>query len=210
VTAVRTAAVCLALTGIALAGPSFRIGTKLTWRGDAGSSGLANDQRLGQVTMVNYDAAFVGTTVEGVYGPVWNVFSGRIDLCQVSVNSDATLMVELLPMFGLDVMIEPPMGWRVKPYVWGGARSPSYVKSTDAPPPGLLIASATHWCGGLGARFRLTRRIDLFAETQLYSNNLWRNGNPSLQTGAWKSSWNGSMVGGLVGAEIGARFALGK
>ena len=208
--AAKTAGVCLVLAGIALAGPSFRIGTKLTWRGDAGSSGLAYDQLLGQVRMVNYDAAFVGATVEGLYGPVWNVLSGRIDLYQVRVSADAGPAFELLPMLGLDVMLEPPMDWRAKPYVWGGTRSPSYIESSDAPPPGLLFAMQTHWCGGLGAKFKLTRRIDLFAETQLYSSNLWRNGNQLLQTGAWKASWNGSVVEGLVGAELGARFALGK
>jgi len=102
---------CLLLFGLAIAGPSFRIGTKLTWRGDAGSSGLAYDKLLGQVRMVNYDAAFVGATVEALYGPVWNVLSGRIDLYQVRVSAAAGPAFGLLPMFGLDVMVEPPMDW---------------------------------------------------------------------------------------------------
>jgi hypothetical protein len=160
--------------------------------------------------MVNYDAAFVGATVEGLYGPVWSVFSGRIDLYQVSVSANSGPRVALLPMFGLDVVVEPPVDWRVKPYVWGGARTASHIQSYNLPPPGSPHASETHWCGGLGATFRLTKRIDLFAETQLYSNNLWRGGTQALQTGAWKASWNGSVAEGLVAAEIGARFALRK
>jgi hypothetical protein len=194
VNAARTAGVCLVLAGIALAEPAFRIGTKLTWRSDAGSSDLVYDRFGEPVVIVNYDDEFVGATVEAVYGPVWNVLSGRIDLYQVRVHPfDAPAEFMLFPMLGLDVMAEPPVDWRVKPYVWVGARTTIYTVSSASSPIEFQQDLETHWRGGLGARLTLTKRIDLFAEAQLYSSYLWRDD-----------------VSGLVGAEVGARFALGE
>jgi hypothetical protein len=211
VTAAKTAGVCLILAGLALAGPSFRIGTKLTWRGDAGSTGLVYDRFGEPIVMVNYDREFVGATVEATYGPVWNVLSGRIDLYQIRVHpDDALIEFFLFPMFGLDVMAEPPVDWRVKPYVWAGARATAYTVSFGPYPPEWHPLSAAHWCGGIGARWRLTKRTELFAETQLYSNDIWRDGFSRLHNGSITSRLSGVEVSGLVGAEIGARFALGK
>jgi hypothetical protein len=211
VTAARTAGVCLFLAGIALAGPSFRIGTKLTWRSDAGSSGSVYDRFGEPLVMVNYDREFVGATVEATYGPMWNVFSGRIDLYQISVHpDDAMIEFFLFPMFGLDVMAEPPADWRVKPYVWAGARATAYTESFASSPFELPHGWGTHWCGGIGARYRLTKRIDLFAETQLYSSDIWRDCGSMHHVGSFTSRLSGTEVSGLVGAEIGARFALGK
>ncbi len=203
-----TAAVCLSLAGIALAGPTFRIGTKLTWRGAAGSSGIGYDVPGERVVMVNYDGAFVGATAEVVYGPVWRVLSGRIDIFQIRViPDDALLMIHLLPMLGLDVMAEPPVNWRMRPYVWAGARAPDHVETNHRP---LRYEFGTHWCGGLGARYTLTERIELFAETQLYSNDIWRHGVSAFHQGSLSGRLTGTETTGLLAAELGARFALGK
>lgn len=207
----RTAGVCLLLAGIALAGPSFRIGAKLTWRSEAGSSGVVYDQFGEQVIMVNYDQEFVGATVEATYGPAWNVLSGRIDLYQVRIRPfDAPFEFLLFPMLGLDVMAESPFDWRVKPYVWTGARTTAYTGFYGMGPPEFGYHTETHWCGGVGARLRLTNRTDLFAETQLYSNDIWRGGSRCLPGGSVAQRVSGIEVVGLVGAEVGARFALGK
>jgi hypothetical protein len=207
----RTAGVCLVLAGIALAGPSFRIGTKLTWRGDAGSSVVVYDRFGEQVIMVNYDEKFVGATVEAVYGPAWNVLSGRIDLYQIRVHpDDGQLEFSLLPMLGLDVLAEPPVDWRVKPYFWVGARATAYTASFASSLFELPHGWGTHWVGGFGAEFSLTKRIDLFAEALLYSSDLWRDGMSRLDEGSFTNRLSGMEVSGLVGAEIGARFALGK
>jgi hypothetical protein len=209
--AARTVGAFLVLAGIALAGPQFRIGTKLTWRGDAGSSGLAYDRFGEPLVMVNYEREFLGATAEIVYGPVWNVLSGRIDLYQISVYpDDAFIVFSLLPMLGLDLMAAPPVDWRLKPYIWTGARAAIsnaiYAPHTFEIPHGL----GTHWVGGLGATFKLTKRIDLFGEAQLYSSDIWRDGGWITHDGAFVSRLSGTEVSGVVGAEIGARFALGK
>ena len=209
-TAVRTAGVCLVLAGIALAGPSFRIGTKLTWRSDAGSSGLVYDRFGEPVVMVNYDGGFVGATVEAVYGPLWKVLSGRIDLYQVRVYPpDARTEFRLLPMLGIDVMAELHVDWRVKPYVWVGARDAD-LESFGSSPVELQHGSGSHLWGGLGAEFALTKRIDLFAEAELYSDDFWRDEFSIVPPGSLTDRVTGTEVSGLVGAELGARFALGK
>jgi hypothetical protein len=161
--------------------------------------------------MVNYDGEFVAATVEGLYGPVWNVLTGRIDLYQVrSHYFDAPTEFVLFPMLGLDVMVEPPVDWRVKPYFWVGARATAYTVWFAPPPNEPLAGLETHWRGGLGAKFNLTKRTELFAEAQLYSNDLMRDNVGILHEGSFTNRLTGIEVSGLVGAEIGARFALGK
>lgn len=190
--AVRTAGVCLVLTGIALAGPAFRIGTKLTTHlGESYSSS-------GDTTMrVVYDKYSVGPAVEASYGPVLGLLTGRLDLAQVDVFTSGGAAFRLFPMLGLDVMAEPPMRWRVKPYAWVGVRTTGYTQPPFTGVYEVYHDSETHWRGGLGVKFSLNHRTDLFAETQWYSRDTY---------------WEGAMFEaiGLVHAEIGARFALGK
>ncbi len=201
----------LFLAGIALAEPGFRIGAKLTWRSDASSSYVVYD-RLGEpLVVVGDDREFVGATAEVVYGPVWDVLSGRIDLYQIRVHpDDGRFEFFLLPMLGLDLMAELPVDWRVKPYVWAGARTTAYTASSASYPFEFRDGWGTHWRGGLGARFTLTRRIDLFAETQLYSNDIWRDGAGAFHEGSFSTRLLGIETTGLIGAELGARFALGR
>ena len=205
------AAACLALAGIALAEPSFRIGTKLTWRGDAGSSGVVYDRFGKPLVIVNYDEEFVGATVEATYGPVWNVLSGRIDLYQIRVHpDDAFIQFSLLPMLGLDVMVEPPVDWRVKPYIWAGVRAPAYIESFASSPFELPHGLGTHWCGGLGVVWKMNRRTELLAEAQFYSSDIWRDGAGTVHAGSFSNRLSGIETTGLLGVELGVRFALGK
>jgi hypothetical protein len=209
--AARTAGVCLVLAGIALAEPGFRIGTKLTWASDAGGSGVVYDRFGNRLVIVNYDEEFVGATVEATYGPVWNVLSGRIDLYQIRVHpDDAFIQFSLLPMLGLDVMVEPPMDWRVKPYIWAGVRAPAYIESFASSPFELPRGLGTHWRGGLGAMWKMNRRIELFAEVQLYSSDIWRDDAGSVHAGSFSNRLSGIETTGLIGVELGVRFALGK
>ena len=208
--AARTAGVCLFLASIALAGPSFRIGTKLTWHNDAGSSGFGYDQFMEPAVVVSYGEEFIGPTVEATYGPVLGVLSGRLDLAQASVFVDGGAAFRLFPMLGLDLMVEPPVKWRVKPYVWAGVRTTGYAWMPTPRISTLQRDSETHWRGGLGGKVRLTRRIDLFAETQWYAHDSYWEGVQVYPDGSFTAGTSMTEVIGLVSAEIGARFALGK
>jgi len=209
VNAAKTAGVCLALAGIALAGPSFRIGTKLTGHlGESYSQWEDSAQTL--VVREVYEKTFVGPTVEASYGPAWGFLSGRLDLAQVSVFTSGGAAFRLFPMLGLDLMAEPPVGWRVKPYVWIGVRTTGYTETSTPSLFEFQHDSETHWRAGLGGKFRLTRRIDLFAETQWYARDSYWEGVQMYPDGSFLAGSSMTEVIGLVSAEIGARFALGK
>ena len=204
-TAARTAGVCLVLAGIALAGPTFRVGTKLTTHlGEAWSS--SGDTTVREI----YEKTSVGPAVEASYGPVLGVLTGRLDLAQVDVFTSGGAAFRLFPMLGLDVMAEPPTQWRVKPYVWVGVRTTGYTQPTFSGVYEFYHDSETHWRGGLGVKYRLTSRIDLFAETQMYARDSYWEGAQTLPDGSWVVGTSMIEVIGLVNAGIGARFALGK
>lgn len=208
--AARTAGICLFLAGIALAGPTFRIGTKLTWRSDAGSSAWGEHPWGMPDVVVEYGQEFVGPTVEAIYGPAWDILSGRVDLAQVCVLTSGGAAFKLFPMLGLDLMAEPPTRWRVKPYIWAGVRTTGYAWMPTTLYPILQHDSETHWRGGLGGKYRLTRKIDLFAETQWYARDDAWEGVQVYPDGSFMGGTSITEVIGLVSAEIGVRFALGK
>lgn len=201
--ATRTAAVCLVLAGIALAEPSFRIGTKVTWHG-AEASSESYDTTGALIARVVYERFSVGPAVEASYGPVWGVFTGRLDLAQLSIftSSPGGAGFSVFPMLGLDLMAEPGTRWRVKPYAWIGMRTAGYTLSSSGRE--IHRDAATELREGLGLKFRLNSRTDLFAETQMYQRyNDWEG-----VDGSWGEPIMEAV--GLVNAEIGARFALGK
>ena len=202
-TAARTAGVCLVLAGIALAEPRFRIGTKVTWHG-AEAYSESFDTTGAPISKVVYERFSVGPAVEASYGPVWGVFTGRVDLAQLSIftSSPGGTGFSMFPMLGLDLMAEPGTQWRVKPYAWMGVRTAGYTLSSSV--HDIHRNAATELREGLGLKFRLNSRTDLFAETQMYQRyNDW---------GGIDGSWGEPTMEavGLVNAEIGARFALGR
>jgi hypothetical protein len=205
VTAARTAGVCLVLAGIALAEPTFRIGTKLTSHMGGGWSS-SGDTTVREV----YDKPSVGAAVEASYGPAWGFLTGRIDLAQVDIFTSGGAAFRLFPMLGLDLMAEPPTQWRVKPYVWVGVRTTAYTQPAFSGVYEFYHDSETHWRGGLGVKYALTNRIDLFAEMQTYERDEHWDGAQTLPDGAWIVGWSTVEGIGLVNAGIGARFALGK
>jgi hypothetical protein len=167
VNAAKTAGVCLVLAGIALAGPSFRVGTKVTWHG-AEAYSESFDTTGAPISRIVYERFSVGPAVEASYGPVWGVFTGRVDLAQLSIftSSPSGAGLNLFPLLGLDVMAEPGTQWRVKPYAWMGVRAAGYRQSPSVHE--ILPTAATELREGLGLKFRLNSRTDLFAETQMY------------------------------------------
>jgi len=206
VNAAKTAGVCLVLAGVALAQPTFRIGPNVTWHG--GESYMDVLDSTGRtIARVIYERFSVGPAVEASYGPVFGVLTGKLDLAQVSFASGGTGF-SLFPMLGLDLMAEPPTQWRVKPYVWVGVRTAGYTQSSSVYE--FHPDAETHWRGGLGVKYRLTSRIDLFAETQMYERDNYWEGAQTFPDGSWVVGTSMTEVIGLVNAGIGARFALGK
>lgn len=208
-TAAKTAGVCLVLAGIALAEPSFRVGTKLTWHGGESYSELYDSGGTPAARVV-YERFSAGPAIEASYGPVWGILTGRIDLAQLSFSTTGRggTGFSLFPMVGIDLMAEPPTQWRVKPYAWVGVRTAGYTQSSSVYE--FHPDAVTNWRGGLGVKYRLTSRIDLFAEMQTYERNSYWDGAQTFADGSWVVGTSMTEVIGLVNAGIGARFALGK
>jgi hypothetical protein len=207
VRAVQAAAACLVLAAVASARPAFCIGPKLTWRGDAGGTMWYNDQNFAFVEQ-SYGEEFGAVGVEATYGPIWGI-SGRVDVAQVGFLESGQSF-RLFPALGIDLMAEPPVTWRARPYLWAGASVGSYRGVTGGASFLLLDGDETHLRAGLGAKYRLSRRVELFAEGRFF---------------ALDSRWNGWFNNGfgvvrlvdekppafrLAGVDLGARFALGR
>ncbi len=205
--AARTAGVCLFLAGIALAEPAFRIGTKLAWHAAAGTVTYNNGDGVPLIE-ISSGEEYAGPALEASYGPFWGL-SGRIDIAEFGILSGGQ-MFRLFPTLGLDLLAEPPMDWCVKPYVWAGA---SLVGYHARPGDGMALSVfdyGSHWRAGLGGKFRLTRRIEFFAETQLYAYDKWWDGPATFPDGSFMSGGPVVDTFGLRSVEFGARFALGK
>ena len=206
-TVTRTAGVCLILAGIALAEPVFRVGTKLTWHAAAGTVTYNNGDSVPLVEISSGDE-YAGPAVEASYGPFWGL-SGRIDIAQVGILSDGQ-MFRLFPTLGLDLLAEPPLDWRVKPYLWAGTSLVGYNARPGNSMALSVIDYGSHWRAGLGGKFRLTRRTEFFAETQLFAYDKWWDGPALFPDGSFMSGGPVVDIIGLRSVEFGARFAFGK
>lgn len=205
--AARTAGVWLLLAGIALAQPTFRIGAKVNVHGGESFQALYDSAGTPIAPLVR-ERFSAGPAVEASYGPVLGVLTGRIDLAQLSFFTSGGAGFNLLPMVGLDLIAEPPTQWRVKPYAWLGLRTAGYLELS--PVLGFRPDAETQWRGGLGAKFRLNSRIDLFAEAQtLEATNAW-GGFDHPDRRSWRVGESITEPNGPGSASIGARFAIGK
>jgi hypothetical protein len=203
-----TALVLSACCGLAAAGPGLRLGLKATWQPGLGSSAWY-DSTGKELLRVSYGEQFVGPTLEAEYGPLWGVLSGRADLAQVCIYTSGGSAYRFFPAFGLDVMVEPPLGWRLKPYLWGGGRAVGYARLPEAEVPTFMHDAELHWRAGLGGKFALTPRLELFAEVQAYAHDSWWGG-PEIFEEGWLVGTSSIEVVGLTGAGLGARYRLGR
>jgi len=208
VNSARTAVFCLVLAGVSLAGPSFRIGTKLTWH--EGTSAVTWGRSDDTLFKVVFFQPSVGPTVEATYGPAWGVLTGRLDLAQASIFTEGGVALRLFPMLGLDVLLEPPTSWRVKPYLWAGVRTTGYYWMPSRNYDVYQHDCETHWRGGLGGSYRLNERIDLFAEMQWYARDDWWEGFVIFEDGSALPGGLTTESVALSRVEVGVRFALGK
>jgi hypothetical protein len=207
VKAARIAGFCVVLAGVALAGPQFRIGTKVSFHGGESFQPLYDTAGIPIAPLV-VKRFSVGPQVEATYGPVFGFLTGRLDLTQLSFFTSGGAALNLFPMVGLDLMAEPTLAWRVRPYAWLGLRTAGSLESS--PVIGFRPQPEAQWRGGLGVKYGLNSRIELFAETQMFeATSAW-----GVVDHPYSRSW---MIGqsidesnGIGSASIGARFALGK
>jgi hypothetical protein len=159
-----------------------------------------------QYTMT-YDDPYWAAGLEAEYGPIW-LFRVRLDLAEARVFWAGAGAIALFPAMGLDLMCEPPVHWRLVPYVWGGGQVIRYFgdQGHNVLDPRFITGTERHIRAGVGARFVLTKTVDLFCEVQAFNEDTyaWVDAD-AHEAGHW-------LVGaiGLGQVHLGARFAVTK
>jgi hypothetical protein len=199
--------VTLAIATLALSAPSIRLGGRVTSVNGTFSAGW--DDSLGEVSRITYVDAYKGMGIEAIYGPVGWVY-GRAELAGVRFFNAGGGALVVFPAAGLDVLVEPQLHWRVLPYVWGGGSYAGYWgKQDNADPrfwPSGKLNSLYELRAGIGVEYRLSRRVNLFAETQtlVYLSVLA----PSAVRG-FPQQWRLDGYGPMARADLGFRYDFG-
>jgi hypothetical protein len=164
------ACMALAAASIALATPSIRLGGRGTIE-----NGYVREiwhDSLGETSRTTFWDAYKGLGIEAVYGPIGWAY-GRVELAGVRFFNAGGGALVVFPPAGLDVLVEPQFHWRLLPYIWGGAYYTGYWGNQGTPDarfPVLGRINALYELrAGIGAEYRLSRRVNLFAEIQTLS-----------------------------------------
>lgn len=167
--ATKTAVVylMLAAASIALATPSIRLGVRGTYLLGSTSAGWSDS--LGEITRITYADAYKGVGIEAVCGPIGWAY-GRAELAGVRSFDAGGGALVVFPAAGLDVLAKPQFHWRVLPYVWGGGHYAGYWGKQNNSDPRFSIHSLYELRAGIGVEYRLSPRVNLFAEIQTLSH----------------------------------------
>jgi hypothetical protein len=154
--------------GFAAGSPELRLGPCITY-GIPWTEMQFSDSAGNRIFGAVEEQPYVATGVEAEYGPVV-LFRFRMEVAQVRFYTHGGLDFVSFPLGG-EVSVEPPFGWRFRPYLFVGGEYASnflgnstLVDSTTmiAPPVGSLRA-------GVGGRFALSRRVDVYGTVQLFT-----------------------------------------
>jgi hypothetical protein len=156
--------VALLAASVAVATPSLRLGARVSTSGDL--TNVVWTDSLGEALRVTYADPYWGPGIEATYGALaW--LSARLELVELQFFREGGGALALLPQAGLDVLVEPPLRWRLLPYLWGGMSWTGHWGSQGTPDPRFLGQPFYELRAGLGVRYGLTGRVSLFGETQI-------------------------------------------
>jgi len=188
----------------AIAGPQLRLGGRVT----AHMSGFQvtyPDTAQNLQYRMTYDDPYWAAGLEAEYGPIW-LFRVRLDLAEARMFWAGAGAIAVFPAVGLDLMCEPPVHWRLVPYVWGGGQMTKYLgdQGPTVLDPRFITVTERHVRAGVGARFALTKAVDIFCEVQVFTEDtyVWLDAD-AHEAGHW-------LVGsiGLGQVHLGARFSV--
>lgn len=124
---------------------------------------------LGEVVRVTFKDPYWGVGLNAVYDPLGWCYA-RLELAEARFFDAGGGGLTLFPTAGLDALVEPPLKWRLLPYLWGGARWTGYWGSQDTPDPRFYGQPDYEARAGLGLRWLLDRHLQVYGETQVF---LW-------------------------------------
>ena len=186
-----------------IASPRFQIGTKIMT--DNSSFNLTYYDTNGkEMFIVTYDDSYWGWGIEAKYGPLL-IFCFRIDLAELRLFKAGGGSFVMFPVLGADIICEPPFDWKILPYLYGGYQLITYWGNQGTPDTRFLFGPEYHIRFGIGTRYSLNQRIDIFGEVQLFTKDTYTEINPEYIGGHW-------IVGSIAidKIQIGTRLAFSK
>lgn len=190
----------------AFADPQLRLGGRVTSHMSGFQVTYVDTTQNLQYRMT-YDDPYWAVGLEAEYGPMW-LFRVRLDLVEARVFLEGAGAVAIFPAVGLDLMCEPPVRWRLLPYLWGGGQVTRYFgdQGPTVLDPRFITGTERHIRAGAGARFALSKAVDIFCEVQVFNEDTyaWVDAH-AHEAGHW-------IVGGigLGQAHLGVRIAVTK
>jgi hypothetical protein len=149
--------------------PELRIGPRITYFIPTG--GMESYDSTGRLLLRTIEKQpYVALGVEAEWGPFLRVLRVKTELAHVRFYTHGGLELLTFPL-SADLSVEPPLRWRFRPYAYFGGTLTSGIighssleDSLTLPVPEEEQAQA-----GIGFRYALKPRMDIYAEAQLFS-----------------------------------------
>ena len=180
----------------------FRLGTRFVL--DLDSQVFELTDSTGQVVArLVTDDMYYGLGFTAEYAPLsW--LSVRATLAETRLLMQGGFALALFPTLGGDVILEPPVKWRVTPKVRLGGTWTGYVGIRDTLDGRKWYPKDYSLRLGFGVRYRLTDHINIEADTDIWEEETYFTLEPNTR-GPW--------LFGAIGigqAHLGVTWAVGK
>jgi hypothetical protein len=172
--------------GLTFAGqPGLHLGAGLVWY----PSLLVDmpDSVGGLKPSYAFEDIFTGATVTAEYWP-HRMVGARITLAQLQFFKKGGSAFALLPRVGVDFLVEPPVDWRVRPFVAAGLSGTWYQGGTNRGDARFVFDPDVHLWIGPGLSVRVTRRLEVRAEAGVYDFDRYYLKDPAFGYYQWTNS----------------------
>ncbi len=149
--------------------PGFRLGPRITYFAPYG--GMESYDSVGRLLLRTIEKQpYVALGVEAEYGPFLRVLRVKTELAHLRFYTHGGLELLTFPL-SADLSIEPPVRWQVRPYAYfGGTLTSGIIGHSSLEDSLTLPVSAEEQVqAGIGFRYTLRSRMDIYTEVQLFS-----------------------------------------
>lgn len=127
--------------------------------------------------------------------------TARLVLAEARLLRTGGISIVVLPSPGLDLLLTPPVRWRVVPYAWAGFSAAFFQGNPGRFDPRFYDSPEMNLRAGMGARWHATSQLSVFAEAGAFSHSSYLEVNPaSGHAGYWRHG-----VVGLTAVRVGVR-----
>lgn len=198
----RTLALALLCAATLASAGEFHLGTRFVL--DLSSFEIDSHDGTGSlIGKTVLDDAYYGLGFTAEYAPLkW--LAVRATIAETRLLMQGGFALALFPALGGDIIIEPPVRWRVVPHARFGGTWSGYAGIKDGYDTRSVFPTDYTLRLGFGARYRLTDRINLEADTDIWGESARYTASDGL-FGQWVESWFG-----IGQAHLGVTWAVGK